>query len=153
MLHRAGEWIAAAAETGPGRLALGTMALAVVVLVGMGVYRLIPSALQSRGQKAARAWLAADIPQVQQFVQPAQAGAVEAWLRDNPPPKLDGPKPPQLRVAVQRNDGRTAEVLIQIRAVKKDGTAAHFVFRHRWVSRDGTWYLQPAVNPFRAVAR
>jgi hypothetical protein len=49
-------------------------------------------------------------------------------------------------VAVQRNDGKTAEVIVQVRATKENGTPAYFVFRQHWVSRDGVWYVQPTLR-------
>lgn len=75
------------------------------------------------------------------------------WLKQNPPPDVAGQQPgPKVHVAVQRNDGRTAEILIQIQAKNKDGSPAHFVFQQRRVSRDGTWYLKPAISVTRVSA-
>jgi hypothetical protein len=54
---------------------------------------------------------------------------------------------------VHRNDGATAEVVIQIKAKKANGTPAFFVYRHRWVSRQGVWYVQPNLPTTHASIR
>src|SRR5262249_59105261 len=96
---------------------------------------LFPSQLKTRGEKAARAWLAKDVEQVKQFVDPPEAEKTERWLKENPPPNLAGQEPaPTVSVTVESNDGRNAVVVIQIKAKNKNGVPTHFVFRHRWVS-------------------
>ncbi len=147
-------WIGAASQTRGGRWTMAAGALAAVVVLSVAVFpSLFPSQLRSRGQKVARAWLAKDVEQIKQFAEPSQVESVPAWLKENPPPDVAGQQPPpSVKVAVQRNDGRTAEVVVQIKALNKDGAPTHFVFVQRWVSKNGTWYIKPATSPGRAPA-
>jgi tetratricopeptide (TPR) repeat protein len=144
-LRAAREWLAAAAGTRAGRVGLAVGLLLLVVLVPLALPRLFPSQLQQRGRKASLAWLAGDVEQVKQYVEPSQVEYVERWLKEEPPPKLAGQKP-QVDVGVQRNDGNTAEVVVQVRATKENGAPAYLVFRQHWVSRGGVWYLQPTLR-------
>jgi hypothetical protein len=147
-------WLGAVAQTRAGRWALAGSALTVAVLLVGVVLSLFPSELLSRGQKAAQAWLAGDVEQIKRFVESSQTAQVPGWLKENPPPDVTGQKPaPTIHVAVQRNDGQTAEILIQIKAKKKDGTPGHFVFRQNWICRQGTWYLKPSLAAPRTAVR
>jgi tetratricopeptide (TPR) repeat protein len=147
-------WIATAARTKPGRWVMAAGVLALLGLIPLVFPSLFPSQLKTRGEKAARAWLARDVEQIKQFVEPSQVELVERWLREDPPPDLAGQEPaPSVNVAVQHNDGRNAVVVIQIKAKKKNGSPAFFVFRHRWVSRDGVWYVEPGLRSTHAVRR
>jgi hypothetical protein len=126
--------------------------LVLVALIPVLFPSLFPSELKTRGEKAARAWLAGDVEQFKQYVEPSQVTLAERWLKEDPPPNLTGQEPaPSVSVAVEHNDGRTAVVLIQVKAKNKKGMPAFFVFRHRWVSRDGVWYVEPNVRAARAA--
>jgi tetratricopeptide (TPR) repeat protein len=144
-------WVTTAAQTRSGRWALAAGVLALLGLVPLLFPSLFPSQLRTRGEKAAQAWLARDVDAVKQFVEPSQTEKVELWLKQEPPPNLAGQEPaPRVTVAVERNDGRNAVVVIQIKAKNKNGAAAFFVFRHRWVSVDGVWYVEPNLRLTRA---
>jgi hypothetical protein len=152
-LRYAALWIATAAKTKVGRWVIALSLLNVLWLVPILFPSLFPSQLKSRGQKAATAWLAGDVEGIKSFVDPSQAQIVDAWMKEHPPPDLSGQQPaPKVNVAVQRNDGRTAEVLIQVKAKKTDGAPVYFVFRHRWISRNGVWYIVPGISAARASA-
>ncbi len=141
-------WLATVARTKTARWMLVGCVLVFVVLIPVLFPSLFPSELRSRGQKVAQAWLAKDAEQIKTFAEPAQAGSVPRWLELNPPPDLTGqPQKPVVNVTVERNDGKTAEVLIQVKAMKANGTPAYYTYRHRWVSRGGIWYVQPAIPP------
>jgi hypothetical protein len=147
-------WLIAAAKSRAGRLALAGTGVVIVMLLGIAALSLFPSELRSRGQKAAQAWLAGDVEQIKQFVDTAQVSQVSGWLKQNPPPDVAGQQPaPSVHVAVQRNDGYSAEILIQIKAKKKDGTLGHYVYRQNWISRQGTWYLKPSIAAPRTSVR
>ncbi|HKI36924.1 MAG TPA: tetratricopeptide repeat protein [Gemmataceae bacterium] len=149
-LRFAGQWVAAAAKTRAGRWAMAGSVVVLLVLVPFVFPSLFPSQLRSRGQKASQAWLARDVEQIKQYVEPTQVEYVERWLKEDPPPNLDGQQP-RVDVAVERNDGRSAEVVIQIRAKKDNGAPAYFVFRQRWISKGGVWYVQPNLRPHASV--
>jgi hypothetical protein len=139
-------WLAAFAQT---RAALWTVT-GCFVLFGFAVPflfpSLFPSELRTRGQKVAQAWLARDVEQIRSFVDPAQVENIPRWLETTPPPELNGDQGnADVSVNVERNDGDSAEILIQIKSVKANGTPAFYVFRHRWVLRKDTWYFQPDI--------
>jgi tetratricopeptide (TPR) repeat protein len=144
-LSYARQWVATVAKTRSGRWAMAAGVLVLLVLVPVAFPSLFPSQLQKRGQKASQAWLARDVEQIKQYVEPSQVEYVERWLKEEPPPELAGQQP-RVDVAVQRNDGQTAEVVIQIRATKDNGAPAYYVFRQHWVSRGGVWYVQPTLR-------
>jgi hypothetical protein len=137
-------WLAAFAQTKAGVL---TAVVAVVLIVGLIPFvfpSLFPSELRSRGQKVAEAWLSRDVEKIRLFAEPTLAENIPRWLEATPPPDLNQQNgKANISVAVERNDGNSAEVLIQIKATKANGTPAYYVFRHRWIQRRGTWFLQP----------
>jgi tetratricopeptide (TPR) repeat protein len=149
-LRFAALWLAAFSRT---RAALW-VALVVLVLFAAAMPflspSLFPSELRSRGQKVAQAWLAKDTEQLKTFADPTLAESVPRWLETTPPPELNEELgKAAVTVSVERNDGSTAEILLQIKGTKPNGTPAYFVFRHRWANHNGTWYLQldiPAVS-------
>ena len=121
--------------------------LLLVALVGAGfiVYPLIfPSALKARGEKVAQAWLSKNAEQIQRLAEPEQSSAVERWLDKHPPPSPDSLQgAPTVNVAVEREDGKTAEVVVQVTAKKKDGQPTFYVFHHHWIQKGGYWYFRP----------
>jgi tetratricopeptide (TPR) repeat protein len=139
-------WMLSSAKTksGVGVMAAGVLGL--LFLMPVLFPSLFPSKLKKRGTQAVHAWLSKDIEQIKPFVEPSLTGQVPRWLEEAPPPDLAGQEPPRVSVAVQRNDGRTADLLVQIKAKKKDGAPAFFVFRHRWVHKDGVWYVRPGIS-------
>jgi hypothetical protein len=116
-------------------LAVGSAAAAVAPLV-------FPSPLYSRGERVARAWLRKDADEVRRFTEPSAEADVPQWLERNPPPDLGGQEP-AVRISIDNDDGKSAEVMIQFKGQDKAGKPANFVFRHRWVQKDGTWYFRP----------
>ena len=145
MLSYAGNWIAAASATRGGRWLLGGVLLLVLASVGFAVSPLLwPSQLKTRSQTMARAWLAKDVKQMEQFTEPGQEPYLASWLDNHPPPDLTGQEPaPEVRVSVQRNDGKSADVVIQIAAKDKKGQPAHYVYHHRWVDKGDGWFFHP----------
>src|SRR5262249_50053120 len=127
VLRYTGQWLAAAAATPGGRWGLTACAPAVLVVGGRLLYSLIPTQLESRGQQPARAWRARDPEQIKKCGDPTQAEGVPRRLKQSPPRDLanQAGAPPGVRVSVQRNDGRTAALVIQVKAKKKDGTPGH----------------------------
>ncbi len=126
--------------------------IGVILLFGFAIPflfpSLFPSELRSRGMKVAQAWLAKDAEQIRSFVEPTQVENIPRWLEATPPPDLNEDQgKAEVSVNVERNDGDTAEVLIQIKGAKANGAPAYYVFRHRWVLRKDTWYLQPDIPP------
>jgi hypothetical protein len=143
----AGQWLGTAVGTTTGRVALFAGVVGLVVLLPFLFPSWFPSTLRSRGQKAAYAWLAKDAAKLKEFAEPSVAEMVPRWLEENPPPDLSGQKPPAtVTVGVERNDGRSAEILIQIKT-RKDDRPTFLIYRHRWVSRNGTWYIRPTLSP------
>jgi predicted RNA-binding Zn-ribbon protein involved in translation (DUF1610 family) len=147
-LQYAGLWIATVSRTKPGRV----LAILIVLLALFSIPFLFPSLfaseLRSRAQKVAAAWLARDVEQLRPFVDPTLVESIPRWLETTPPPELtEDQGRADMMVSVERNDGDTAEVLIQIKAAKHNGTSAYYVFRHRWVLRKDTWYVQPDLPP------
>jgi len=115
-LHYAGRWIVAFTQTKEGRW---TAIVGVVFLIGSMLSFLFPSLfaseLHSRGQKVAEAWLSRDVEQIKPFTDPRLVENVARWLEATPPPDLkEKHGKPVVSVAVERNDGESAEVLIQI---------------------------------------
>jgi hypothetical protein len=101
-----------------------------------------PTELKIRGEKVAQAWLRKDYEELQRYLEPHHEDVLAPWLEKNEPPGLEGQQP-AVDVAVERLDGRAADVLVQVKATDKDGLPARYVFRHRWVERDGTWFFRP----------
>jgi hypothetical protein len=145
-LRYAGQWLVAFSKT---RAALWT-GIAGILLFGFAIPflfpSLFPSELRTRGQKVAQAWLARDAEQLRSFTDPTQVEHIPRWLEATPPPDLNEDQgKAEVSVNVERNDGDSAEILIQIKAAKANGTPSYFVYRHRWVLRKDTWYLQPDI--------
>jgi len=108
---------------------------------------LFPSKLRTRAQIVGDAWLARDAEQIRSYTEPSLADNVPIWLESNPLPELNGQgTKPVVDVSVRRNDGRSAEVMIQITGTRPNGAQAQYIYLHRWVSRDGAWYVQPGVR-------
>jgi tetratricopeptide (TPR) repeat protein len=143
-LRFAGLWLVTFAKTKAGRWTAIVGLVVSIVLIPFLLPSLFPSELRSRGQKVAQAWLNRDAEQIKSFADPTLAENVPRWLEATPPPDLNEEHGKAVvSVAVERNDGDTAEVLIQIKGAKANGAPAYYVFRHRWLLRKGTWYLQP----------
>lgn len=145
MLHYAGNWVAAASATRGGRWALGVAVVLLVASVGLAVTPLLwPGQLKTRGQTLVHAWLVKDFPKMEQYTEPADKPSLKDWLEKHPPPDLVGQEPPpDVRVSIEGNNGRTAVVVVQIAAKDSKGYPAHYVFRHRWIERGGDWYFHP----------
>jgi hypothetical protein len=140
----AGLWIATVARSKTGRWSFVACLLVLFGLVPFLFPSLFPSELRSRGQEMAQAWLARDVEQLKTFADPTLVESVPLWVEATQPPDLTEDRgKPVIEVAVERNDGDSAEVLIQIKGTKKNGTPGHYVYRHRWVLRKGIWYVQP----------
>src|SRR5262249_26787461 len=113
---------------------------------------LLPSLLRKRAEAMAHAWLARDTDSLKQFIEPSQAENVTKWFEKNLPPDLPEQPAPEVQVTVQRNDGTTAEVLIQIKTTEKNGKPAYYVFQHHWFEEEDNWYFRaesaaPVVRP------
>jgi hypothetical protein len=81
---------------------------------------------------------------MERFTVPDEKPFLESWLENHPPPDLLGQEPsPKLHVSIERDDGKTADVVVQIAAKDKRGMAAHYVLRQRWVAQGGDWYFRP----------
>ena len=151
-LRTVGLWIVEVAKMRSARWGIAASLLVLLFLVPVLFPSLFPSKLKKRGEQATQAWLAKDIDQIKQFVEPSQTENVARWLEESPPPDVVGQEPPaRVNVAVQRNDGRTAVIVIQIKAKKKDGGVTFFVFRHNWVSKGGVWYIRPNLSGIRTA--
>jgi tetratricopeptide (TPR) repeat protein len=143
VMEYAGQWLRAFAATRTGRWMVGGLVLLALTSASLAVSPLIwPGALKTRGQALARAWLADDIDQMEQLTDATEVAKLRSWLEHHPPPELRG-QSPTVNVAVERNDGRTADVVVQITAKDKKGQPAHYVFHHRWLEKDGQWYFRP----------
>ena len=143
-LRYAALWIGAVLGTKSGRWA----AVLGIALTFFGIPflfpSLFPSDLKSRGQKFAQAWIARDAEQMRSFADPTLVENMPRWMEANPPPELNqDQQKADVSVAVVRNDGDTAELLIQIKGLKNNGSTAYYTYRPRWIQRNGTWYLQP----------
>jgi hypothetical protein len=125
---------------------LAAVGLALVVGVLWSLQALIPSQLKSRSREVARAWLARDTEGVKKFTEAPLAGKVDSWMKQNPPPDLSKGPAPLVSVSVDRNDGRSAEVTIQIKKLDDKGSAKHYVYRQRWANRDDGWVFSPDVR-------
>jgi tetratricopeptide (TPR) repeat protein len=145
-LRLAGMWLVAFSKT---RGALWVALLGLVLFMAAVPFffpSLFPSELRSRGQKVVQAWLAKDAEQIKNFTEPTLSENVPRWMEATPPPELNEEQgKAAVTVSVERNDGSTAEVLIQIKGMKANGTPANYVFRHRWANHGGTWFLQPDI--------
>lgn len=86
-LRHAGLWLRTAATTRAGRWGLAAGALAFLVFGIVFVLSLLPSQLESRGEKVARAWLARDVGGLKKFVEPSQAEKVPRWLQERASPR------------------------------------------------------------------
>jgi hypothetical protein len=145
-LRYAGMWLAAFSKTRSALLLAVLVLVLFTVAVPFLFPSLFPSELRSRGQKVAQAWLAKDTEQIKAFTEPTLSENVPRWMEVTPPPELNvEPGKAAVTVSVERNDGSTAEILIQIKGTKTNGTPANYVFRHRWANHNGTWYLQPDI--------
>src|SRR5262249_12274176 len=78
--------VATAARSHPGRWALAASVLALLGLTPLLFPSFFASELKTRGEKVAHAWLARDVEQVKQFVNPSEVGKVDRWLKEEPPP-------------------------------------------------------------------
>lgn len=145
MLRSAGGWIATASATRGGRWAMAGGLVFILASVGFAVSPLLwPGQLKTRSQSMVRAWLAKDAKQMEQLTDPTQTPYLSSWLDSHPPPDLTGQEPaPEVRISVQRNDGKSADVMIQIAAKDKKGQPAHYVFHHRWVDKGAGWLFHP----------
>ena len=137
--------LAGLVNTKGGRGVLVGLVLVAVVVAGCIVYPLVfASVLKARGEKITQAWLSKNAEQIQSLVQPEQSGKVTTWLAKHPPPNSESLKgAPTVNVAVERDDGKTADLVVQVTAKKKDGQPAFYVFHHHWIQKGGDWYFQP----------
>ena len=138
-----------ARETRTGGRAKSTRRLVLGTLIATGIGAIIASflffrtdSLTSRTKALARAWLASDEAGMRKFTDPVAEQDLPRWLHHNPPPELGASgRNPWITVAVERNDGKTAEVRLGV-----DAGSAEFLpvaIFQRWVEKGGRWYFSP----------
>ncbi len=139
------DWARASLGLLNGPVGLGVAGVGLVVALVLFLPSLFPSQLKTRAEAVAKSWLAKDSEGIKQFTEENLVNRIDLWLKRNPPPDLSSGPAPTITVTVDRNDGRSAEVGIQIKKSNGKGPAKHYVFRHRWILKD-SWVFRPSVG-------
>ena len=148
------QWTWTAARTKGGLAFLGVCVIVFLCFVPLLFPSLFPSELLARSTRAAHAWLARDVEGVKTFAETSEVESVPGWMKAVPPPDLGDQKDTsEVSVSVDRNDGQSADVVIQVKSTAGNGKSGFYVYRQRWVNKQGTWYVVPDIPASAAPAR